>query len=301
MMQEISEGLHLKQNHRHTHAIKLGAPKFFRAIIKTVLLSLVGLALLVGFSGVVWVTAWHGDAQYKIGQLYEDGSRLIPQNYAKACAWYGDAAAKGDINAQLKLAEMHAKGQGVHQDLEQAFVVYRSLADQGHDVAQYKLGEMYLSGQGVAQNIVKGLDLLQKSANLDNVEAAFALGKIYSKGFGEDAEEQNILSDVGVVYHNMDEGVSQNAQRSAAWYLQAAMQGHAEAQSALGMMYFEGKGVTRNDFTAYILEAIAAARGSVKAPIFRNQVMGSLSQDQIVAAQPLIDHWVVGQPVIFAE
>ncbi len=301
MMQEISETLSLELNHRTTPALKLGLQKFFRTVMKTVLISFIGLVVLVGFSCVVWVATWHGDVQFKIGQLYENGSKLTPQNYVKAFAWYGDAAEKGDINAQLKLAEMYAKGKGVHQDLEVAFVLYRTLASQGNDVAQYALGEMYFAGQGVAQNIVTGLDLLQKSANQDNAEAAFALGNVYAKGFGEDADEQNILSDEGVVYSNMEEGISQNYKRSAAWYLQAATQGHADAQAALGMMYFEGKGVKSNDFTAYVLEAIATARGSVEAPIFRNQVIGKLTQEQIMAAQPLIDRWVVGQSIIFTQ
>ncbi len=300
-MQDLSEVLPLNHDHRATHTFKLGVQSFLRSILKTILLSLAGLAILVALSSAVWLATWHGDVQHKLGKLYEDGSQLTPQNYAKAFSWYSQSAAKGDVNAQLKLAEMYTKGKGIHQDLSAAVALYRTLADQGNDVAQYHLGQIYLNGQTVNQNIVMGLDLLAKSANQDNAEAAFTLGNIYAKGFGSDADERNILSEEGVVYNNMEEGVSQNYKRAAAWYLQAATQGHADAQSALGMLYFEGKGVGNNDYTAYILEAIAAARGSLKAPIFRNQVMGRLTQDQIMSAQPLIDHWAVGQPVIFTE
>lgn len=300
-MKNISEVIERKHELQGMDGLKLGEWKFFRTITKTVFVGIVGLAVLVGFSSMVWWTTWHGDARFQIGQFYEEGSPLIPQNYAKAFTWYSQSAAKGDIAAQLKVADMYAKGKGIHQDLEQAFVLYRTLASQGNDVALYKLGEMYLAGQGVAQNIVTGLDLLEKSANQDNAEAAFALGSIYAKGFGEDADEQNILNDKGVVYTNMEEGISQSYQRAAAWYLQAATQGHSEAQSALGMLYFEGKGVQQNSFTAYVIEAIAAARGSEKAPILRSLMLANLSQYQIMAAQPYIDNWVVGQSIIFTE
>lgn len=301
MMQDISEVLELKHEHRAIYATRTWFQAHFRAMLKTILLSLVGLVVLVGLSCVLWLVTWHGDVQFKLGQLYEEGSHLTSQNYAKAFTWYGESAAKGDISAKLKLADMYVKGKGIHQDLGVAVALYRNLADQGNAVAQYQLGEMYLSGQAVTQNLVTGLDLLAKSANQDNPDAAFSLGNVYAEGFGADADEQNILNEDGVVYNSMTEGVSQNYKRSAAWYLQAATLGHADAQSALGMLYFQGKGVTSNHFTAYILEAIATARGSIKAPILRNQVMVKLSQDQIMAAQPFIDHWVVGQPIIFAE
>ncbi|MBC7752041.1 MAG: sel1 repeat family protein [Candidatus Saccharibacteria bacterium] len=300
-MQNISEVLQLEHNHSVIRSLKRWLRSHYRAILKTVLWSLVGLVVLVGFSSAVWLATWHGDIQLKIGRFYENGSQLTPQNYTKAFAWYSQSAAKGDVSAQLKLAEMYSKGKGTHQDLNAAVAQYRTLADQGNSVAQYQLGMLSLSGQGVIQNFESGLQWLEKSANKGNAEAAYKLGTLYGKGFGADADEQNILSDTGAVYSSVKEGVSQNYSQSAHWYLKAATLGHAEAQSALGMLYFEGKGVKSNDFAAYILEAIATVRGSVKAPIFRSQVVAKLTQNQIMAAQPLIDNWAVGHPIIFTK
>ena len=300
-MQNISEVLALKHEHRVIHAFKVIVHRLSRTIMSTILLSVVGLAVLVGFSSVVWVTTWHGEVQFRIGQLYENGSQLTPQNFTKAFTWYADAAEKGDAQAQLKLAEMYRQGKGVHHDLSEALVRYQILVNQGNAFAQYQLAQMYLSGQGVARNIGLGVSLLEDSANQEHAEAAYALGSMYAKGFGSDAEEQSILSDAGVMYDNMQEGVSQDYKRAAKWYLKAATLGNADAQSALGMLYFEGNGVPRNPFTAYVLEALAVVRGSVKAPIYRNLVVAKLTQDQIFSAQPLIDNWAVGQPVIFAK
>lgn len=300
-MQDLSEALHLEHDHHATHAWKFGVPTFIRTVLKAVLLSFAGLAILVAMSSAVWWATWRADVQFKLGTLYEDGSQLTPKNYTQAFHWYSQAAAKGDIKAQLKLAEMYSKGAGIPSNLGAAFTLYRTLADKGNALAQYQLGEMYLSGRAVAQNIESGMTLLEKSAHQDNAEAAYKLGTIYAKGFGGDADEQNMLSDHDVVYNNMNEGVSQSFTRSAAWYLKAATLGHAEAQSALGMLYFEGKGVQRNNDIAYVLESIAATRGSVKASILSSQVVATLTQDQIIAAQPFIDGWLVGQSVIFVE
>lgn len=300
-MQNISEVLQLEHNHSAIRTLKRWLRLHYRAILKTILWSIAGLIFLVGLSSAVWLATWHGDIQLKLGKLYEKGSQLTPQNDSKAFAWYRQSAAKGDVSAQLKLAEMYSKGKGIRQDLNAAMAQYRILADQGNSAAQYQLGVMYLTGQTGVQNFESGLQWLEKSANQGNAEAAYKLGTLYGKGFGADAEEQNILSDSGAVYSSVKEGISQNYSQSARWYLKAATLGHAEAQSALGMLYFEGKGVKSNEFTAYILEAIATARGSVKAPIFRNQVVAKLTQNQIMVAQPLIDNWAVGHPIIFTK
>ncbi|GAC1369321.1 MAG: hypothetical protein NVS3B3_17900 [Aquirhabdus sp.] len=299
-MKNTSEVLQFKPEYHAIHTSKTWLQRHCPRMLRT-LFGLMGLVVLVGFGSVVWVATRHGDAQFKIGQLYENGSKLIPQNYTKAFAWYGDAAAKGDTNAQLKLAEMYNQGKGIHQDLSEALARYRQLADQGNANAQYRLAEMYLAGQGADRNIELGVKLLEKCANQGNADAAFKLGVIYAGGLGADSDEKSLLSDAAVVYNSMREGVSQDYKRSAMWYLKAATQGHADAQAALGMLYFSGNGVQPNPLTAHVLLAIAAARGSIQAPNWRSQVISFLSEDQIVEAQPFIDHWVVGQPIIFTE
>lgn len=301
MMQNTSKVLQLKPEHQAIHASKTWLQRHYRMMLRTVFIGFIGSVVLATLSCVVWVTTWHGSAQFKLGQLYEAGSQLTPQNYAKSFDWYNDSASKGNVNAQLKLAEMYSKGKGVHQDLSAAIALYRTLADQGNDFAQYQLGAMYLAGKGVSQNIELGLTLLEKSANQGNTEAEFKLGSIYASGFGTESDDKNLLTDTAVVYKSVREGVSQDYKRSVMWYLKAATQGHADAQAALGMMYFAGNGVQPNPLAAHVLLAIATARGAKQAPDWHGQVISYLSEDQIVEAQPFIDHWVVGQPIIYTE
>lgn len=301
MLQDISEVLQRKPEHRAISASKSWWHTYQRLIFRTFVLGFIGFVGLVVLSTAIWLATWQGDVQFKLGKLFEQGAHLIPQNYTQAFHWYNLSAAKGDRHAQLKLAEMYAQGKGIHQDLTAAFTLYRQMAEQGDVTAQYQLGEMYLAGSGTPRNIESGISWLEKSADQNNAEAAYRLGVIYAQGFGMDADEQNILSDHGVVYSSLKEGVSQDRMRAATWYLKAAILGHADAQSALGEEYFKGQGVRQNDYTAYILESIAASRGSIKAPIFRSQIVTRLTQDQIMAAEPRIEHWQVGQPVIIAE
>ncbi len=61
-------------------------------------------------------------------------------------------ADQGDMVAQYNLGIMYANGQGVKQDLFEAFKYYKLAADQGKMNAQYNLGVMYANGQGVRQD-----------------------------------------------------------------------------------------------------------------------------------------------------
>ena len=46
---------------------------------------------------------------------------LLPQDYEKAALWYRRAAERGDVDAQLNIGLMHARGIGVKQSFLKAF------------------------------------------------------------------------------------------------------------------------------------------------------------------------------------
>ena len=56
-------------------------------------------------------------------------------------------------------------------------------------------------------------------------------------------------SNLGVMYSN-GRGVPQNHSTAVKWYQKAADQGHGQAQNSLGVMYMDGRGVPQNDSTA---------------------------------------------------
>ncbi len=65
-----------------------------------------------------------GDAQFRLGVAYENGSG-VPQDSAKAFAWYRRAAAQGYAYAQYALGVAYELGQGVQLDMEVAKKWYR--------------------------------------------------------------------------------------------------------------------------------------------------------------------------------
>ena len=59
---------------------------------------------------------------------------------------YKQAAEQGDANAQYRLAECYAYGDGTDEDEEKAFEWYKKSAEQGNAEAQYVLSRIYRCG-----------------------------------------------------------------------------------------------------------------------------------------------------------
>ena len=73
-----------------------------------------------------------------------------------------------------------------------------------------------------------------------------------------DASAQYTL---GVMYYNGN-GVPQDYQEAAKWYLLAAEQGDADAQSFLGVIYYNGKGIPQDYQEAMKWHRLAAEQGA---------------------------------------
>ena len=71
------------------------------------------------------------------------------------------------------------------------------------------------------------------------------------------------------------------------WYLQAAEQGHADAQYNLGVMYANGEGVPEDDIQAYVWISIAAAQGVENAKNAKEILTGEMTRVEIAEAQKL--------------
>jgi len=75
-------------------------------------------------------------------------------NYAKAVKLLKPLAAKGNAEAQFKLATLYYSGRGTSMSFKEAARLYRLSAEQGHVVAQSNLATMYYWGEGVPINYV---------------------------------------------------------------------------------------------------------------------------------------------------
>jgi uncharacterized protein len=78
---------------------------------------------------------------------------------------------------------------------------------------------------------------------------------------------QNYQYLLGRAYEGGVVGVPQEYGEAVRWYRKSAIQGNSMAQMALGMMYFDGKGVTRSHQTAFTWLKPAAERGEPLAQV----------------------------------
>jgi len=105
-------------------------------------------------------------------------------------------------------------------------------------------------------------------ADMDEANSAYDRGN-YEKAFSmykQYAEQGDALAqyDLGLMYYD-GTGVSQDFQKAAQWVTNAAEKGLAEAQTLLGGLYFEGKGVKQDYEASVRWYLIAAKKGNVDA------------------------------------
>jgi len=74
-----------------------------------------------------------------LGGLYYFGTGGVPRDPAQARQWFARAAAAGDAQGMMDLAQMCATGQGGTVDRDQAIQLWLSAASHGHGQAQGKL------------------------------------------------------------------------------------------------------------------------------------------------------------------
>lgn len=93
-------------------------------------------------------------AQIKLGDLHLKGQH-VQRDYVLARRFYRMAAIKGDSEAQRKLGHIHLSGQGVTPNDREAVRWFRASAEAGNPQAQLELGYMLAVGRGVIQDYVE--------------------------------------------------------------------------------------------------------------------------------------------------
>lgn len=164
------------------------------------------LAIVVAASGTAWADAYQdgltafqsedyakalslllpfakdGNAQaaYLIGEMYGPRSwgqkgenrNGVELDNKQAIYWWGEAAKKGNVEAQLKLGWWLMKGQGVvKQDQAAGMNWLLMAANQGEPQAQYEVGLGYWKGRGVKADPIAAymwLDLSSTEPGFDN-------------------------------------------------------------------------------------------------------------------------------------
>ncbi|MBV8776717.1 MAG: sel1 repeat family protein [Alphaproteobacteria bacterium] len=185
-----------------------------------------------------------------------------PADPAQRFAYYQTGARAGDAEAELQLAILYAKGEGVTQDYAAAATWFRAAADQGVARAQYDLGVLYERGRGVKIDLAEAANWYLKAANGKFPLAEYNLAVCYTKG----------------------QGIRQDLPEAALWYRRAAGHGVVQAMINLGMMYEKGDGIAASPVDAYAWYLAAGQRNSDTAAQRAKDVYANLPRlDQIRA------------------
>ena len=91
---------------------------------------------------------------------------------------------------------------------------------------------------------------------------------------------------LGVMY-GKGQGVRQNHKTAVKWYRLAAEQGYIAAQASLGVMYGTGQGVRQDNLYAHMWGNIAASNGNVGGRKLLDLIVNQMTPDQIGLAQKI--------------
>ncbi len=166
------------------------------------------------------------------------------KQYDVAMEKFKREAANGNAKAQTYIGHLHASGQGVKKNVQEAKKWYELAAAQGYAQAQERLGHLAsdeYDRRRVGESGYEKIEAAKKWYGLaaaQNFPAAqYGMGKIYYYG-------------------------DRNNKEAMKWYLLAAAQGFADAETSLGALYVDGAGVEKNYAEAMKWIRKSADRGS---------------------------------------
>ncbi len=103
------------------------------------------------------------------------------KDYKKAVEYLNQAIDNKNAYANLALAFLYYKGDGVEKDINKAFKLLSDASNIDPNAA-YQLSRFYLQGINTKVDINKGIDLLEFAASKNLLAAQKMLVKIYSEG-----------------------------------------------------------------------------------------------------------------------
>lgn len=141
----------------------------------------------------------NSEAAYLIGEMYGPRSwgqkgenrNGVEQDNKQAIFWWGEAAKKGNVDAQLKLGWWLMKGQDVvKQDQAAGMNWLLMAANQGEPQAQYEVGLAYWKGRGVKPDPIAAYMWLDLCANEPGFDNAANYRDQIAKGMTDDQVKQ---------------------------------------------------------------------------------------------------------------
>jgi len=130
------------------------------------------------------------------------------------------------------------------------------------------------------------LIIFNKGAGYDNGDGVPEDDAEAAKWYLQAADQGHINAqfNLGVMYENR-EGVAENPVEAATWYRKAADQGDYRSQYNLGALYANGEGVLQSYSESYVWLNIAAKSGNKNLAIKRDRAAEKLTTGELNLAQ----------------
>lgn len=201
----------------------------------------------------------HGESQHNMGVLLSKGDKGIPVNNALALSWYERAAANGYDQSMLDLGFAYFNGTSlgiVKPDLIKSVMWLQKCADVSNTICESTLGQLQVSGDEKIRNVEAGLAMLLRAAGKEDPQANSALGLMYLHGtnyvqdfdraytlfkktIDRNPQAEDALFNLGVMYEE-GYGRPRDIKKAVTYYSYASLNGKAEANNNLGMLYRNG-------------------------------------------------------------
>ena len=190
---------------------------------------------------------------------------LKREHYATALRSWLPLAEAGDPEAQANVGYMYEEGLGVSQQLDVAVGWYERAAASGSMQANHNLGMIYAEARGTPQSWVRALRYFEAAAN-DIPASRYMIGYTYFQG----------------------EGNIQNRPRAFREFMDAALDGYADAQYMIAFMYLDGSGIPKQPIQAYVWARLAQENDQNQAAELVDAAINRISAGQATRADDLI-------------
>ena len=159
------------------------------------------------------------EAQYALAMMYKNG-KGCEANIVTACYWLEKAAENENEDAYYIMGRLYTEGIVHAKDYEKAYYYLNKGYLMGDTNCIEALGNMYLNGWHVKKDRFKALELFNQAIELGYDELYYKVGKIY--------EEEGLINQAIDIYEEGHEA------------------GQVKCTQRLGVIYYNGEGISRN-------------------------------------------------------
>lgn len=177
-------------------------------------------------------------AMYWLGWMYDNKKGMWLWHPDKAFAWYLKAGEAGDVEAEVKLADIYLTNSYTQRDEVQSNRWARQAAQKGKAIAAVWIGIGYEDGIGVARNFGTALAWYKRAIAAERLDLDGNLA------WKDEAEHQFViasaLTGIARLYDKGDSVIAQNELVAVKYFREAAEHGGNGAMMILGAIYANG-------------------------------------------------------------